>query len=67
MFYATSTGGNITVARMDMQGFDFAGPEQTLTLPDGLTATNITPISHRATPQAIRTGSIFPPTAPSAR
>ena len=43
MFYATSTGGNITVARMDMQGFDFAGPEQTLTLPDGLTATNINP------------------------
>lgn len=42
LYYSTVTSV-ITVARMDMQGFDFAGPEQTLTLPDGLTATNINP------------------------
>ncbi len=43
LYYATSTSQNITVARMDMEGFDFVGPEQTLSLPDGLTATNINP------------------------
>ena len=43
LYYATSTGGNITVARMNMEGFDFVGPEETLSLPDGLTATNINP------------------------
>ncbi len=57
LFYATVTGGNVTIARMDMNGFEFTGSPTELTMPSGIQTGELGGITPYFTQNSATTGN----------